>query len=381
MTIKLKLVLTFFILPFLSFAQKTTVARYQHLIIGTYTKTQTNGIFVYKFDTQTGKLTFESKTEDINNPSYLAINKEATKVYSVNESGSDRKGGVSSFDFNAKTGNISFLNKQETGGPGPCYISIANDNKFIFTANYGGGSISVLPLKNDGSIGELSQLIQHEGSSVDKSRQAAPHTHSVIFSNDGKTLLSANLGTDKLYAYNYDSSFEKPLQNASQPFINIDPGFGPRHFTFNKKGDKLYLLSEMKAMITVFDYKDEGLTKNAVVALNLDGVERKNGAADIHLSNDGNFLYATNRGDINEIVIFKVNKMDGSLKRLAAIDCKGKTPRNFIIDPTDNFLLVANQNSDDIYIFKRDKKTGMLTYSNQMLKIGSPVCLKMTPKK
>ena len=381
MRIKLKLALTFLIIPFLSFAQKSSVARYQHLLIGTYTKTQTNGIFVYKFDTQTGKLAFESKTEGISNPSYLAINKQGTKVYSVNESGSERKGGVSSFDFNAKNGNISLINDQETIGSGPCYISIANDNKFIFTANYGSGSISVLPLKNDGSIGPLSQLIQHEGSSVDLSRQTAPHTHSVIFSNDGKTLFSANLGTDKLYAYDYNSSFEKPLQNAAQPFVKIDPGFGPRHFVFNKKGDKLYLLSEMKAMITVFDYKDKVLTKNAVVNLNLDGVERKNGAADIHLSNDGNFLYATNRGDINEIVIFKVNKIDGSITRIGAQSSMGKTPRNFIIDPSDNFLLVAHQNSDDIYVFKRDKKTGMLTYNNEMLKVGSPVCLKMTAVK
>ncbi|OAQ41574.1 hypothetical protein A5893_00200 [Pedobacter psychrophilus] len=351
------------------------------MLIGTYTKTQTNGIFVYKFDTKTGELTFESKTEGVNNPSYLAINNEGTKVYSVNESGTDRKGGVSSFDFNTKTGNISLINKQETIGSGPCYISVANDNKFIFTANYGSGSISVLPLKSNGSIGELSQLIQHEGSSIDKSRQTAPHAHSVIFSNDGKTLLSANLGTDKLYAYNYNSSLEKPLQDASQPFVNIEPGFGPRHFAFNKSGNKLYLLSEMKAMITVFDYKDKVLTKNSIVNLNLDGVVRNDGGADIHLSNDGKFLYATNRGNINEIVIFKIDKKDGTLKRLAAVDCKGKMPRNFIIDPTDKFLLVANQNSDDIYIFKRNKKTGMLTYNNQMLKIGSPVCLKMTAVK
>ncbi len=378
---KLKICSIFLLIPFFSVAQKSNVARYQHLLIGTYTKTQTNGIFVYKFDTKTGKLTFESKTEGIKNPSYLAINKEGTKVYSVNETGDDRKGGVTSFDFNAKTGGISFLNSQETVGTGPCYINVANDNKFIFTANYAGGSISVLPLKKDGSIGVLSQLIQHEGNSVDLSRQAAPHTHSVIFSNDGKTLFSANLGTDKLYAYDYNSSFEKPLQNAAQPFVNVDSGFGPRHFTFNKKGDKLYLLSEMKAMITVFDYKDKVLTKNTVVNLNLDGIERKNGAADIHLSNDGKFLYATNRGDVNEIVIFKVNQKDGSIARIGAQSSMGKTPRNFIIDPSDNFLLVAHQNSDDIYVFKRNKKTGTLTYSNEMLKVGSPVCLKMTAVK
>lgn len=381
MRIKLKLTLTFIIIPFLSFAQKSRISRYQHLLIGTYTKTQNNGIFVYKFDTKTGRLAFESKAEGINNPSYLAINQEGNKVYSVNESGADRKGGVSSFDLDTKNGNISFINKQETLGSGPCYISIANDNKFIFTANYGSGSISVLPLKIDGSVGKLSQLIQHDGSSVNKSRQTAPHTHSVIFSNDGKTLFSANLGTDKLHAYDYDSSFEKPLQNSAQPFVNIEPGFGPRHFVFNKNGDKLYLLSEMSAVVTIFDYKDKVLTKVKNVNLDEKGFSRTNGAADIHLSNDGNFLYATNRGDVNEIVIFKVNKKDGSLSRVGSQSTMGKTPRNFMIDPTDNFLLVANQNSDDIYIFKRNKKTGLLTYNNEMLKVGNPVCLKMTAVK
>lgn len=361
--------------PFISIAQQ----RYFHLIIGTYTKTQDKGLFVYKFDSETGILTFESATEGIKNPSYLAISDDGKKVYSVNESGTERKGGVSAFNFDAKTGKLAFINEQETIGAGPCYISISKDNKFIFTANYSGGNMSVLPLAEDGKIEKLTQLIQHEGSSVNQSRQKEPHAHSAIFSPDGKTLYSADLGTDKLYAYQYNSKNTKPLTDANQAFIKAEAGYGPRHFDFNKKGNKVYLVAELTGMVSVFDRDKKGLKNIQNISMNTADFKGTNGAADIHLSNDGKFLYATNRGSVNEIVIFKVDEKTGLLERIGAQSTLGKTPRNFMIDPTDNFLLVANQNSDDVFVFKRDKSTGMLTYINEKISLGSPVCLKMTP--
>lgn len=381
MKIYSRLLIAFILLPFFSIAQKSKTQRYYHLIVGTYTKTQDKGLFVYKFDTQTGKLIFESSSEGIANPSYLAITDDGKNIYSVNESGTDRKGGVSAFNFDAKNGKITLINQEETVGTGPCYISIAPDGKFIFTANYAGGSVSVLPIQKDKSVGKLAQLIQHEGSSINESRQKEPHAHSAIFSPDGSTLFSADLGTDKLYAYNYDSSFSKPLQDAAQPFVNITPGFGPRHFTFNRNADKVYLVSEMSAEITVFDYKDKVLKPIQNISLNNKDFKGTNGSADIHLSNDGKFLYATNRGSVNEIVIFKVDAKSGKLIKIGSESSKGKTPRNFVIDPTDQFLLVANQNSDDVYVFKRNKKTGLLNYTDVKLAIGSPVCLKMFPVK
>ncbi|MEO5912190.1 MAG: lactonase family protein [Pelobium sp.] len=381
MKIYFRLLIIFALLPLFSTAQKLKSQRFYHLIIGTYTKTQDKGLFAYKFDSQTGKLSFESNSEGIKNPSYLAITEDGKNIYTVNESGTDRKGGVSAFNFDAKSGKITFINQEETIGAGPCYLSIAPDGKFVFTANYTGGSVSVLPIQKDKSVGKLKQLIQHEGSSIDKSRQKEPHAHSAIFSPDGSTLFSADLGTDKLYAYNYDSSFSKPLQDAAQPFVTITPGFGPRHFVFNKNADKVYLLSEMSAEVTVFEYKDKVLHTIQNISLNNEDFKGTNGAADIHLSNDGKFLYATNRGSVNEIVIFKVDAESGELSKVGSESSKGKAPRNFIIDPTDQFLLVANQNSDDIYVFKRDKETGLLSYTGEKVAIGSPVCLKMTPVK
>jgi len=366
-------------LPFISIAQSISNQRYFHLLIGTYTKTQDKGLFVYKFDSETGKLTFESASEGIKNPSYLAISNDGEKVYTVNESGTDRKGGVSAFNFDAKLGKLNFINDQETIGAAPCYISISKNNKFIITANYAGGNISVLPLAADGKIDKVTQLIQHEGSSINQNRQKEPHTHSAIFSPNGKTLYSADLGTDKLYAYQYKAKSLKPLTNAKQAFVKTEAGFGPRHFEFNQKGDKLYLLGELTGMISVYDRKSNQLKNVQNLSLNTADFKGINGAADIHLSNDGNFLYATNRGSVNEIVIFKVDEKTGILERVGAQSSLGKSPRNFLIDPTDQFLLVANQNSDDVFVLKRDKITGMLTYINEKISLGSPVCLKMTP--
>ena len=368
------------ITPIFSIAQLKSKDKNYHLIIGTYTKTQTNGLFVYKFDVETGKLSFESKTAGVVNPSYLAISNDGKKVYSVSEAG-DKKSGVSAFNFNATNGELSFINSEETKSPGPCYVNLADDGKFLFTANYAGGSVSVFPIADDGGIKPLAQLIQHSGESINKSRQSAAHAHSVKFSPDKSILYAADLGTDVVYAYDYNSIQSQPLSKNIQSDIKIEAGYGPRHFEFNAKADRLYVLGEMEAIISVFEYQNNQSKIVQKISLNEVDFKGTNGAADIHLSNDGRFLYATNRGDVNEIVIFKVNQKDGKLIRIGAVSSKGKTPRNFVIDPTDNFLLVANQNSDDIYVFKRDKKTGLLTYNDEMINIGAPVCLKFVAAK
>lgn len=362
----------FFCLPILGFAQ--SAPKNYHLIIGTYTKTQTNGLFVYKFDASTGKLSFESKTEGVVNPSYLAINDEGTKVYSVSEA-EGQQSGVSAFDFDAKNGVLTFINSEPTNSQSPCHITLSKDGRFAFSANYGGGSLSVFPINTDGSLAPISQLVQHTGSSVNKSRQKAPHAHSTTFSPDGSILFAADLGTDFLNAYKYNGNDKQPLQKEISSDVKIDPGFGPRHFTFNKKGDRLYVIAEMEAYVSVFDYKNNKATLMQNISMNDIGFKGTNGAADIHLSNDEKFLYASNRGSANDIAIFKVAR-NGKLTKIANVSTKGKAPRNFAIDPTDNFLLVANQDTNDVYVFKRDRKTGLLSYTEEMINVGAPVCLK-----
>ncbi len=371
------LFIVFFISAKVSFAQNSN--RYYHLIIGTYTKTQDKGLFVYKFDSKTGNLTFESATHGIPNPSYLTISNDAKNVYCVNESGIDRQGAVSAFNFDSKNGTLSFINSQPTKGDAPCYITLSQDQKFIFTANYTSGSISILPVNKNGSIDELAQLIQHEGSSINENRQKEPHVHSVNFNQSGTTLFSADLGTDKIYAYDYLSKEKQPLVENEKSSAIITPGFGPRHFVFNQKGDKMYVISELSATVSFFNYLNGKLIHNQDISLNNANFKGINGAAAIHISNDGKFLYATNRGDVNEIVCFRIDTNTGTLTKVSATNTLGQMPRDFFIDPTDNFILIAHQGSNDIFVFKRNKQTGLLTYTNKKLEIGSPVCLKMTP--
>lgn len=376
MKLKLAVLSLAFFLPMLAFPQSP--AEY-HLIIGTYTKTQSNGLFVYKFNTATAELTFESKTEGVVNPSYLAISKDETKVYSVSEA-SGKKSSLSAFNFDAKNGVLSLINSQATTSPGPCHVTLSKDGNFAFSANYGGGSVSVFPINADGSLAPVSQLVQHTGSSINKNRQSAPHAHSTNFSPDGSILYAADLGTDLVKACKYNGDGIKPLQSEEKSDVKMVPGYGPRHFTFNKKGDRLYVIAEMEAYVSVFSYKNNKAKLLHNISINDAGFKGTNGAADIHLSNDGKFLYASNRGSANDIAIFKVAK-SGRLSKIANISTKGKAPRNFVIDPTDNFLLVANQDTDDIYVFKRDQKTGLLSYTEEMINVGAPVCLKFVGMK
>lgn len=350
--------------------------RYHYLVVGTYTKTQNKGIFVYKFDTKTGKLSFVSNTEGIKNPSFLTLNSNATKLYSVSEG---TTGQVSAFDFDNKTGKLTLINSQETKSAGPCHVTLTTDNKFLISANYSGGSLSVFPVLNDGSLAPLTQLAQHIGSSIDpKGRQKSAHAHSTANSPDGTHVYAADLGVDKIFGYTYDPTASEPLKAAEQAFVKTEPGSGPRHFTFNKKGDLVYVVEELSGTVSAYSYKNKTLTEIQKVNMNTDDFKGVNGAADIHLSKDGKFLYATNRGTADEIVIFSVDNQSGKITRIGSKSTMGKHPRNFAIDPSDKFLLVANQNTDNIFVFSRNAKTGLLTYSGESLSLGAPVCLKFT---
>jgi len=344
-----------------------------NLIIGTYTKScESKGIYVYEFDSNTGAFTLKNNTENILNPSYLTVSSDNKFVYSVSEN--DKKSSVSAFGFNSKSGKLDFMNYQNPNGLNPCYI--INDDKNVITANYSSGNISVLGKNSDGSIGEVKQVVQHTGKSVNANRQEAPHAHMVYFSPDKKYVLANDLGTDKVYLYqNNPNSATEVLTLKSS--IEVKPGSGPRHLIFSKDGKYVYVLQELDGTITSFSYADGTLKKvseTTVVAADFKG---DIGAADIHISPDGKFLYATNRGTANDISAFKILK-NGKLEFVQRTSTLGKGPRNFNIDPTGNFLLVGHQYTNEIVIFKRDKTTGMLTNTGKKIELCSPVCLVFT---
>ncbi len=344
-----------------------------NLIIGTYTKTcESKGIYVYEFDSNIGDFSLKNSTENIINPSYLAVSSDNQFVYSVSEN--DKKSTASAFKFNSKNGKIDIINSELSKGQNSCYI--INDDKNVITANYSSGSISVFGKNSDGSMAEVKQLVQHTGKSINEKRQEAPHAHIVYFSPDKKYVLANDLGTDKVYVYQYDKNSDT-TNLVLKSSVEVKLGSGPRHLIFSKNGKFVYVLQELDGTITSFSYAKGVLKKvseTTVVAPNFKG---DIGAADIHISPDGKFLYATNRGTANDISVFKIEK-NGKLELVQRISTLGKGPRNFAIDPTGNFLLVAHQYTNNVVIFKRDKSTGTLTDTGKKLELCSPVCLVFT---
>ena len=343
-----------------------------HLLIGTYTSEgKPNGIHVYRFNVQTGDFEVAQPLTELNNASYLAVSKDKKNVYAISEG---RGGGINAYTFNALTGALKFMNKVPASGP--AYVSVDRNKKIVVAANYGGGSITAAHLNADGSLVEDNvQTVQHEGSSVVKERQDKPHVHSVVFSPDDQYLLAPDLGTDRVYQYKVSATEKQILTPANPPFASAKPGGGPRHLVFHPNGKYAYMVLEIEGAVTMFEYHDGNLKTKQTVSMLAPGFTGKIGAADIHLSPDGKFLYASNRGDADDITIYSIAK-NGMLKSVGRQSVMGKNPRNFVIDPTGNFLLAANQSSNDIIIFKRNQKTGLLTPTGKKIEVEKPVCLK-----
>lgn len=374
---KVTLVLLLF-MGFLSMVQgQVSTGAIFNLLIGTYTSPgQSEGIYIYTFNSETGEFKYKAEAKGITNPSYMVVSDDRRNVYAVSEQG-DGNGSVSAYAFDALSGKLNLLNTVGAGGDGPCYISVDKSKKFVFVGNYDGGSLSAIPIKADGSLSSDIQFIQHEGSSVNKSNQDKPHVHATVLSGDNRYLFVPDLGTDKVNIYSVNLSAPKPLTPAAPAFVSVKPGSGPRHFIFHPSGKVAYLIQEMMGIVTVFDYNDGKLNARQSVTMPSNGFAGKIDAADIHTSPDGKFLYGSLRGDINELVIYAIDKK-GELTFAGRQSTLGKIPRNFAIDPTGNYLLAANQNSDEIIVFKRNPKTGLLTDTGKKISISKPVCLKFT---
>ena len=351
----------------------------QFLIIGTYTSDTSDGIYVYKFNTETGENSFISSVKT-SNPSYLAISPNQKYVFAVNENADSTRftvtGHVAAFSLDKTTGKLNFLNKQESGGKHPCYVSIDKTGKWVIVGNYSSGSLAVLPVRSNGSLDSAVQIVQHEGSSVNSERQEGPHVHATVLNKNNKTLYVPDLGLDEVKLYNLDNKTGK-LKEFVPPFVATEPGAGPRHIDIHPNGKYAYLMEELTGSVSVYEIEKNG---NLSLIQNISGLPRDFdgaiGSADIHVSPDGKFLYCSNRGESNTIGIFSINKSNGQLEWIDHQSTFGKTPRNFNFDPTGSFLLVANQNSDEIVIFKRDKETGLLTDTEKRISVSKPVCLK-----
>lgn len=363
------------LLSFFAFALVHAQQNKFNLIVGTYNRTcESKGMYVYEFDSNSGHFILKNNTENVSNPSYLSVSKDNKFVYSVNQNSEKNSSAVSSFKYNSQNGNLDFINKQNVKAEGPCFI--IDDDKCVITANYFSGSVSVFGKNNDGSLTEIKQVIQHQGKSIHLKNQLSAHAHMVAFSPDHKYVLVSDLGTDIIYLYDYNPNSGTEILKLKDT-IAVKSGSGPRHFTFSEDGKYVYLIQELDGTLTSFKYVNGKLKKvneTSVVASDFKG---EVGAADIHISPDGKFLYATNRGDANDISVFKILKK-GKLEFVQRTSTLGKGPRNFTIDPTGNFLLIGHQFSNEITIFKRDKVTGSLTNTGKKIELCSPVCLVFT---
>ena len=370
---------SYFIIFFLlfSFQSSGQTGNDYYLVTGTYTSGKSEGIYVFDFNTETAESQLVSTTKT-DNPSYLTVSTNEKYIYAVNETA---RGQLSAFSFNKSNGQLTLLNQQTSNGAHPCYITADRSGKWVITGNYSSGTISVNKTNADGYLAFSGDSVEHFGSSVDLSRQESPHVHATVLNKDNKYLYVPDLGIDRLMIYRFDKKSGK-LKEGDMPFVMTKPGAGPRHFEIHPNGKFAFLMEELTGSVSAYHVlKNGGLSLyQNISALPRDFLGTV-GSADIHVSLDGKFLYCSNRGESNTIGILNINGQSGLLTWVAAQSTLGKTPRNFNFDPSGRFLLVANQNSDKIVIFERNKETGLLTDTGKRITVPNPVCIKWISKK
>lgn len=355
-------------------AVTTSVSDTLYMLVGSYGPADQEGIKVYKFNQATGEGEYVSGVKGISNPSYQTVSKDGKRVYSVGED----DGGTAcanALTFDATTGTLTLINSQPTQGAAPCHIALSPEEDYVVTANYNGSNISLFPLDGKGRL-KPGKTIGFEGSGPDKERQAIPHLHFVYFTPDNHNLLANDLGTDRIHRFPLNTrqkGSNTPLvdrQRASD--IRLTPGSGPRHAVFSADGRFAYLITELSGEVMAFTYDGDSLS--LMQTIQADTLDAR-GSADIHLSPDGRFLYASNRLKGDGLAIFRVNPEDGTLSK-AGYQPTGIHPRNFVLTPNGQYLLVACRDTDEIQIFARDASTGLLTDTGRRIKTTKPVCLK-----
>ena len=350
--------------------------------VGTYTGRGSEGIYLYRLDTAAGKLTALGLAAKAPDPSFLAIHPDERHLYAVSEISSfegKKSGAANAYELDPHTGSLTLLNKVSTVGAGPCYVTVDKSGRDVLVANYGSGSVAVLPVKQDGSLGEASAFIQHTGSSVNPRRQKEPHAHSINVSPDNRFAVAADLGLDELLVYRFDPA-KGSLTANDPPFTRVNPGAGPRHFSFQPDGKFAYVINEIQSTITAFTWDAAGgiLKEIQTISTLPAGFSGQNDTADVHVHPTGKFVYGSNRGH-DSIAVFAVDPARGTLTPVEYVPTQGKVPRNFGIDPTGSILIAANQNSDNLVVFRIDAETGKLSAAGQSLQLSRPVCVQFIP--
>ena len=351
--------------------------------VGTYTQKSGQGIEAWRADLQTGQLRRLGCVAQLPNPSFLAVNRKATRLYAVSEIYPKRgrgEGQVYAYAINPTNGTLRFLNTAPSGGKGPCHLCVAADDSAVLTANYGSGSVGLIALNPDGSLAGLVDVVQHQGHSLHPTRQKGPHAHCVVPTPDGRYYLVADLGTDRVegYTIQHTNSTWKLLPIPSLT-LRLPPGSGPRHIAFHPDGRHGYVVNELANTVTAFLYDPQ---KPALQWLGTwstlsAGFVGSNTAAEIAAHPSGKWLYVSNRGD-DSIAVFSV-LLDGNLVLADTVSSGGRWPRQFALDPNGRWLWVGNRRSDQITIFRIDPVSGLPRKTDRRLRVSSPACILFVP--
>jgi 6-phosphogluconolactonase len=346
----------------------------QLVYIATYTEHGSRGIYVCEFDPLTGRLTRPVLAAETSQPSFLAVSSDRKFLYAVNELShfnGEPAGAVSGFSIDSVTGNLTLLDQVSSRGPGPAHLVLDQAGHFVLVANYDGGSVAVFRLLPDGTIGDSTAFVRHKGSSVSPQRQQGPHAHAVAMSPDNRFAIVADLGLDQLFVYPFDAS----SGTLGLPrIVRTQPGVGPRHLVFDSRGKFVYVINELSSTITVYSYmlRDGAMAPLQTISTLPGGFAPLNTAAEVVLHPSGKFLYASNRGDDNSIAVFAVDPKKGTLTPIEYVPAEGKIPRNFAIDPSGQWLLAANQDSNTVITLRIDRDSGRLTRTGQSIEVKSP---------
>jgi 6-phosphogluconolactonase len=344
---------------------------------GTYTQQESKGIYAARLDPVSGALSESALAAALPNPSFLCVHPAHTHLFAVSEISdfrAERLGAVSAFAIDRTDGSLRLLNQQHSGGAGPCHISIDKEGRNVLVANYGSGTVAVLPVAADGHLLPPASVAQHSGSSIHPRRQTAPHPHCIGLDAEDRYAFVADLGLDQIVAYRFDAA-EGHL-SVNHPIVTaVAPGSGPRHFTLHPQPGFAYVINELTSTITTFSYDQQSgdLREVQTVSTLPNDFAGSNLTAEVQVHPSGNFLYGSNRGH-DSIAVFSVDQVTGKLTMLGYYSTGGRTPRHFGIDPAGNLLVVANQDSDCVVVLHIDQQTGVLEPAASIA-LPSPVCV------
>jgi 6-phosphogluconolactonase len=349
------------------------------VFVGTYTDGKSKGIYRMVLDTASGKLSEPALAAELDSPSFLAVHPTHKFLYAVNEVGGGKPGAVTSFALDPGSGKLTKLNQQSTMGDSPCHLVVDATGKNVLVANYGGGSVAVLPIGADGKLAPASAFIQHTGKVFDARRQGQPHAHSVNLDKENRFAVVADLGLDRVFVYKFDPTHGKLSPN-DPPSTKVADRSGPRHFAFHPDGKHAYVINEINCTVTAFDYDAEHGTLSEIQTIPTMpvAVQPRHSTAEVVVHPAGKFLYGSNRGH-DSLAVYTIDPRTGHLKNVEYQPTGGKTPRNFAVDPTGSFVLAENMGSDTIVVFRVDPETGALAPTGQVVDIPSPCCVKFVP--